>query len=93
MLRIHPTIHLTCGLQLLLRGQEGRRLEALDPLKYSKLPNSEAIVSTSTGPSHPLGITWSLHILQVGPVECILPRLDPGGRRAEDCLHHTMRSL
>ncbi len=61
----------SCGLQLLLGGQEGWGLEALHRLHYSKFPNSEAAVPTSPGPSCPWGTPWSLHILQVGPAERI----------------------
>ncbi len=71
--RIHPTIHLTSDLELLLRGQEGWGLEAVYRLLHAELPDGEAALATSLGHSHPRETLRSPHLLQVGPAECLQP--------------------
>ncbi len=54
---------------------------------------NEAPLSTSPGLGGPRGTPWGPHLHEAGPAECLQPRLNPGGRRVEDGVHHPFSPL
>ncbi len=68
---VHPSVHLTRSVNLLLRGQEGWRSEALHRLPCSKRPDGKVRLSPSSGSRCPGGAPRVLYLQQARFKECL----------------------
>ncbi len=91
--KVYPPFHLSGRLKRLLRGQEGQRLAALHWLLDPQCLHSQTPLSISSGPGCARGSPWGSHLLEAEPAECVQPRSYQGGRRVEDWIHKSLRSL